>query len=167
MNQVRPCTTIFTDASRNTRIGDASWGCKILFEGKGYSGSGKLGHTSHIIQAELMSILKGLEFAEKRDLLPERAIVAIQNDSLQALGILLADNLNYRAAKPKHEGDQLVVPRKWRRDCESTLRTIERLHNHRRLVIMLRHVKGHKKHRSHRHRINHEVDKLAKDARGI
>lgn len=163
----RPCVTIFSDASLFPDDGRAGWGCSIL------AGDAQLEHgaafkdpVEDILQAEVQAAACALHLAASRGLLAGEPVVVVQIDSTDAIGVILASDSRYRYSAGPHGCDRAEVrslPHVPAR-CVAAVRSIRAVFEAHKHSLYLRHVKGHRRHLSGRHRMNGRADKLARRA---
>lgn len=117
------------------------------------------------LDAELAAIGNGLAVAAKLGVLGRKVVVILQSDNVTALGLVLGSSPSYRHS-PSPDATRDVMEVKpincWDADHADILKYIAELQLEHKFVLMVRHVRGHQGRASGRHRMNEEVDGLAK-----
>lgn len=162
----RQVVTIFTDASHFPGSGASGWGATILAGSERVEhGAAFRGAVTDVLEAEVKAAACGLALARSRGLLSEQAVVVLQIDSTDAIGVILASDSRYSYSPGPHARDQVVVrgshvPAR----CVEAVAAIRKVRDESGASIYLRHVKGHKPGLSGRHNLNHRADALARAA---
>lgn len=166
--QPRPCVTIFTDASYFPDTDVGGWGCAVVYGDKQmFEHAAKFkAPPDDSLQAEVQAAACALAVALAKGILEGQPAVVVQIDSTDAIGVILASDSRYRYSGGPHGRDVAAVrplPHVPAR-CVAAVREIRRVRDETGMSLYLRHVKGHKKRLSGRHRLNDRANDLAKEA---
>lgn len=161
----RLCVTVFADASFDPRTGAAGWGA-IVMRSAGYFefGGALRDPCESATDAELRAAANGLRKASAQGLLMGKPYIVLQLDSTDAIACILraVPRARYSAGGGARDvadaPSRSEVPGEFRCAINHIADVIESAG----ADLILRHVKGHRRGESGRHRLNDRADTLAK-----
>lgn len=156
--------TIFCDASVQHKTGEAGWGCWAKKTGwqSGVTFGGKF--RSPVFRswdAEILALANAVAILAKKGDLDGCSSICLQCDNLRSLSIINREILGARALKKKGEGCRIPPIRAKLTDSEqSAVKTIKAIVDAYSLVVLLRHVRGHREGPG-RNWVNRKCDEIA------
>jgi ribonuclease HI len=161
-NRAPPTVTIFADASFCHKSRSGGWGAWMIRHGEpSTTAGGELkGRVKSSFLAETMAIANALHFGVARTYVRPGETVMIQSDCKAALDCILKTVPSSYSA-PAPGGVDLDAVKRVRAELVPPLDLIAKMAAENRIVLALRHVKGHQD-GDGRAWVNREVDRIAK-----